>query len=37
MVVLAPTIRINIKIYKHILHRLFHLTFYYNNNLNNEI
>ena len=34
---LVPTIGINRIIYQNILHRLFHLTFYYNNNLNNEI
>ena len=36
MVLLVPTIGINKIIYQNIIHRLFRLTFYYNNNLNNE-
>ena len=36
-VFLVPTIGIHKIIYQNIIHRLFRLTFYYNNNLNNEI
>ena len=37
MVLLVPTIGINKIIYQNIIHHWFRLTFYYNNNLNNEI
>ena len=33
----VPSFGINKIIYQNIIHRLFRLTFYYNNNLNNEI